>query len=159
VPSFGWAAAVGGDTGNAVATDSAGNVYMTGSYSGSFTPAGSSVALTSAGGSDIFVAKYSRSGAFLWATSMGGAQDGAGGIAVDGSGNAFIVGSYFGTATFGSTALTMPAGLSTDAYVAKLDTNGNPLWAKNGLNGAGGAILRNHSRGRRWVRQCLPGWE
>jgi hypothetical protein len=138
VPSFGWASAVGADTGNAVATDAAGNVYMAGSFTNSFTPAGSSITLNSAGGSDIFVAKYTRSGTFLWATSMGGAQnDSAGGIAVDGSGNAFVVGSYAGAASFGSTVLTMPAGLSTDAYVAKLDTNSNPLWAKNGLNGAG----------------------
>src|SRR5262245_13611129 len=71
VPSFGWASA-GGGGGNAVATDGAGNVYVTGPFASSFTPAGSSTTLNSAGGQDIFVAKYSRSGAFLWAVSMGG---------------------------------------------------------------------------------------
>jgi hypothetical protein len=142
VPSFGWASAVGGDTGNAVATDAAGNVYMTGSYSGSFTPAGSSVALTSAGGSDIFVAKYARSGAFQWAVSLGGAQDDSGrGVAVDSAGNVFVVGNYRGSVAFGSTVLTMPAGNNQDAFVAKLDANGNALWAKNGLTTAGSTLV------------------
>src|SRR5262245_13484469 len=72
LPSFGWAAAVGGE---AIATDAAGNVYLAGSYFTSFTPAGSTVTLSSAGGRDTFVAKYSRSGSFQWATSLGGPQD------------------------------------------------------------------------------------
>jgi hypothetical protein len=98
LPSFGWAGAVGGDTGNAVATDAAGNVYMAETFTNSFNPAGSSIPLTSAGGSDIFVAKYSRVGAFVWAVSMGGAQkDSASGIAVDGTGaNVDFVGQYAG---------------------------------------------------------------
>jgi hypothetical protein len=116
VPSFGWAAAVGGDSGNAVATDAAGNVYMTGSYSGSFMPAGSSVTLNSAGGTDIFVAKYARSGAFQWAVSLGGTQDDAGkGIAVDGAGTHLYV-----------------VGQSNGAYVADLDgATGAVRWARN----------------------------
>jgi hypothetical protein len=95
VPSFGWAAGTGG---SAVATDAAGNVYMTGSFSSTFTPAGSSVALNSAGGIDIFVAKYSRVGAFQWAVSMGGAQDDYGNsIAVDSAGSQlYVVGAFNG---------------------------------------------------------------
>jgi hypothetical protein len=97
VPSFGWAAGVGG-AGNAVATDSAGDAYVTGSFSGSFTPAGSSVPLMSAGSNDIFVSKYSRSGAFQWAVSLGGAGDDNGsGIAVDSAGSmAYVVGQFAG---------------------------------------------------------------
>jgi hypothetical protein len=116
VPSFGWAAGVGGDSGNAVATDSAGNAYMTGTFTSSFTPAGSSVTLNSAGGSDIFVAKYSRSGAFQWAVSLGGTGNDTGnGIAVDGAGtNLFVVGQ------------------SNGAYVADLDgATGAVRWTRN----------------------------
>jgi hypothetical protein len=105
---------------------------MAGSFTNSFTPAGSSVTLTSAGGSDIFVAKYTRSGAFLWATSMGGAgHDSGKGIAVDATGNVFVSGRYSGAATFGSTTLNSPGG--SHAFAAKPDANGKVLWAKNGL--------------------------
>jgi len=55
----------------ATATDTAGNVYLTGSYSGQ-VQFGSTV-LTSAGGSDVFVACYRpASGTWAWATSGGG---------------------------------------------------------------------------------------
>ncbi|MFO0811434.1 MAG: hypothetical protein U0746_22620 [Gemmataceae bacterium] len=98
VPSFGWATAVGGSyqLGNDVATDAAGNVYMTGAFKSAFTPAGSNVTLTPAGGTDLFVAKYTRSGAFVWAASLGVSQSNSSpafgpgpagnGIAVDSAG-------------------------------------------------------------------------
>jgi hypothetical protein len=145
VPSFGWASAVGGTEGNSVATDAAGNVYMTGSFTGSFTPAGSATPLTSAGGSDIFVTKYSQNGSFQWATSMGGTQtdqswgrDQGWGIAADNNGNVFVVGSYIATATFGTINLTSPytspSAKYPDAFLAKLDaTTGSVTWARNGL--------------------------
>lgn len=142
VPSFGWASAVGGYTGNGVATDAAGNVYVAGSFSGSFTPAGSATPLTSAGGSDAFVTKYSRNGTFQWAVRMGGTQGDEGtGIVADINGNVFVVGSYTGPAVFGTTTLAGPA--YSDGFLAKLDTNtGSVSWARNGLafgspNGAG----------------------
>jgi len=134
VPSFGWASAVGGNSGNAVATDAAGDVYVTGSYSGSFTPAGSSVTLNSAGGTDIFVTKYSRLGTFQWAASMGGATNDEGqGIAVDSAGHVFVVGLFRSTAQFGSTNLTTPT-TYPDAFLAKMDAStGSVSWARNGI--------------------------
>jgi hypothetical protein len=145
VPSFGWAAAGGGDfggagqlnpnpLGNVVATDAAGDVYTAGSFSGSFTPAGSSVPLTSAGGTDVFVTKYSRSGSFLWAERMGGAANDTGrGIAVGSNGDVFVAGSYSQTATFGSTTLTTPNG-RPDAFLVKINAgSGGVSWARNGI--------------------------
>lgn len=141
VPSFGWASAVGGNSGSAVATDAAGDVYMTGSYSGSFTPAGSSVTLNSAGGSDIFVTKYSRTGAFQWGASMGGATNDDGrGIAVDSAGHVFVVGLYSGTAQFGSTSLTTPT-TYPDAFLAKMDAStGGVSWSRNGIVVSGNSV-------------------
>jgi hypothetical protein len=121
VPSFGWATTVG-DTAspatsisNAVATDAAGNVYTTGAYTIDLAPAGSGVQLNSAGGSDFYVSKYSRSGAFQWAVSLGGTGNDAGnGIAVDAAGtNVYVVGQFNG------------------GYVAQLDSaNGAVNWAR-----------------------------
>jgi hypothetical protein len=169
VPSFGWAAAVGGDfgltsgtsierpLGNVVATDAAGDVYTAGSFSGSFTPAGSSVPLTSAGGTDVFVTKYSRSGSFLWAVRMGGAANDTGrGIAVGSGGDLFVAGTYRNTATFGSSPLTAPTN-DPDAFLAKLDGGTSEVsWARNGIRysptrGASGAGVAVDPLGNAYV--------
>jgi hypothetical protein len=67
---------------------------------------------------------------WLWAKSAGGSsQDEARSIAVDASGNTYIVG-YFGSATitFGSTTLTNAGPM--DIFLTKYDPNGNVVWAK-----------------------------
>jgi hypothetical protein len=142
--SFGWALAFGDtsppatSTGYATATDAVGNVYLTGSYSADFLPAGSSVRLTSAGGTDIFVAKYSRSGSFQWAVSMGGASADEGrAIAVDSAGHVDVAGGFQGTANFGAHTLTA-AGSGWSPFVAQLDaTSGTVLWATNPFAASG----------------------
>jgi len=50
-------------------------------------------------------------------------------VACDIAGNAYVTGYYYNTIAFGSTVL--PGLGSTDIFIAKLDTNGNWLWAKN----------------------------
>ena len=73
---------------------------------------------------------------WLWAKSAGGTgNDGANLVAVDASGNAFVVGIFSSTTiTFGSTILTNAGGY--DIFLAKYDASGNVLWAKNagGIN-------------------------
>jgi len=129
-----WATSIGGtsaDYGRGIATDSGGNVYVTGNYSGSITIG--STTLTSAGSDDAFVAKYDTSGTVQWATSIGGTSNDYGrGIATDSSGNVYVIGEYSGTLTIGSTTLT-GAG-SDDVFVAKYDTSGTVQWAK-GIGG------------------------
>ena len=59
---------------NSIKIDASGNRYVTGSFNGTedFDPSGSTANLTSAGGTDIFIAKYNSSGAYVWAKGMGG---------------------------------------------------------------------------------------
>jgi Beta-propeller repeat len=68
-------------------------------------------------------------GTCLWSIRAGdaNAQDGSG-IAVDASGNVLVTGSFSGTMTFGGAILTSAG--ADDAFVAKLDALGNPLWSK-----------------------------
>jgi hypothetical protein len=118
-----------------LALDSSGNIYITGDFYG--TAVFGATTLTSAGNNDIYVAKV---GNFLWAKRAGGAgYDYVKVIAVDSSGNAYITGSFSGTAVFGATTLTS-AGQS-DTYMAKVDSGFNFLWAKR-AGGTGGDVGR-----------------
>ena len=128
-----WATSIGGgtfsiDAGYGIATDSGGNVYVTGQYQ-YIANFGSGVSLTSAGSSDVFVAKYDTSGTAQWATSIGGTSSDYGqGIATDSGGNVYVTGQYSGTVTFASGTTLTSAG-SSDAFVAKYNTNGTAQWA------------------------------
>ncbi|MFO8145372.1 MAG: SBBP repeat-containing protein [Candidatus Syntrophosphaera sp.] len=124
-----WAVQAGGasnDNGYGIAMDGSGNAWLTGAYYGtaSFGP----YTFTSSGGFDIFAARLDTNGNWLWAASAGGiSNDNGYGIAVDGSGNAWLTGVYYGTANFGSHTITSSG--SYDIFAAKLDPNGNWLWA------------------------------
>ena len=128
------------ETGTDISTDSSGNSYVTGNFQGVITFG--TTKLPSAGGKyDIFIAKLDANGNYLWAKRAGGAfEDVACGIDVDSSGNCYITGYFSGTAVFGSTSLTSSG--NTEIYVAKLDSNGNWLWAVK----AGGAY-QDHGYG------------
>ena len=84
-----------GDTGNSIGVDGSGNVVVTGYFAGTVNFGGGS--LTSAGGVDAFVAKFSSAGSHLWSKRFGGANNDAGNsVAVDSSGNAVVTGYFRG---------------------------------------------------------------
>jgi hypothetical protein len=123
------------DIGKAIARDAAGNIYVTGLFNGTvdFDPGPGTVNLTSAGANDIFVAKYTPTGALIWAKGMGGTgEDQPLAIAVDASGNVLTTGAFNGTADFdpgpGTSNLTSAG--NADIFVSKLDSNGNFVWAR-----------------------------
>jgi hypothetical protein len=136
-PSFGWAVgpgSTGTEAGQAIATDAAGNVYVTGQFEGTvdFDPGPAAVNLISLGGNDVFVAKYSPSGALVWARQAGGTNDEVGfGITVDCVGNVYTTGQFRGRADFdpGPGTLNRTSLGDTDIFVWKLDRDGNLVWA------------------------------
>ena len=127
------------------AVDIAGNNYVTGVLYGemdmdpSVDRADRSDVLIPRGSSDAFLVKYDPSNRFLWARRMGSdylrstnANDPfekGNNLAVDASGNVYLTGDFAGQADFGLFQLTALG--STDAFVTKLDTNGNFLWARS----------------------------
>ncbi len=114
-----------------IAVDAAGNYFVTGSYTGSVTFG--STTLTNSGGSDIFVAKYSTTGTVLWAVKEGSANDdSANSIALDQSGNCYLVGRY----NAGSVSTIYYSSI----YNSKYNTSGVLQWSKK-LNLVGGSEL------------------
>lgn len=134
-----WAGKIGGtlnDRCNAVTSDASGNIYLTGWFQGTvdFDPGTGTVNMTAAGAYDIFVVKLDPSGTLLWAKKLGGTGNDIGyAIVVDASGNVYTTGSFIGTADFdpGTSTynLTAPGG-NADAFISKLNSSGNFVWAK-----------------------------
>ncbi|MCP3958308.1 MAG: hypothetical protein GY719_10695, partial [bacterium] len=117
-----------------VAADAAGNVYVTGEFQGTvdFDPGPGTFNLSSMGVQDIFVVKLDTLGNLVWARAMGSSnQDRGTGIAVDGGGNVYTTGLFFGTVDFdpGPGSLNLTSAGQTDIFVQKLDPAGNLAWA------------------------------
>ena len=142
-----WAKAMGGtgdDFGVGIVVDNAGNVYITGSFSGTvdFDPGPGAFNLTSAGNNDIFVLKLDSAGNFVWAKAMGGTDEDAGyGITLDSASNLYVTGWFSATADFdpGPGTFSLTSAGDIDIFVSKLDSAGNFVWAKQ-MGGGGSGI-------------------
>ena len=141
-----WVKSLGGpkaDYGQSITTDATGNVYVIGDFRGKadFDPGLGTFYLSSCPCEtsnpqkpDIFFAKYTKAGAFVWAKKVGGrGTDNSRAIAVDANGNVFIIGTFESTADFdpgeGTQNLTSNGGL--DIFLAKYNSNGEFVWARN----------------------------
>ncbi len=138
-----WAKNFGGsdyDVATGVATDTWGNVYVTGYFQSTAMVIGGTT-YTNAGGQDMFLIKLDSNGNVKWVRTSGGVgSDPANAVSVDKSGNVFIAGSFTGaTATFGTYSITRVASSGSDLYIAKYDSSGNAQWAK-GVGNTGGDV-------------------
>ena len=78
---------------------------------------------------DAYVARLSSAGQWQWVAQAGGSHwDKGFGVCADAAGDVYVAGTFRNTATFGSTALTA-TGSNNDGWLAKLDGNGQWLWA------------------------------
>ncbi len=112
---------------NGLAVDPSGNVFVGGSFSGTVSFGGA--ALVSAGGTDLFLAKFAPDGTALWSQRFGGSGDDyAAGVAVTASGDVVLFAGFEGTVSFGGGDLTS-AGY-TDAVLAKYSSAGAHLWSR-----------------------------
>ena len=101
----------------AVAVDPFGNIGTVGVLNGASSFGGP--VLTSAGGNDIMVAKYSPSGAHLWSRSFGDpASQGVKGLVFDNVGDLLFIGLIFGPTDFGGGPVIGVGG--EDMFLTKL---------------------------------------
>ncbi len=114
-------------------TDLSGNVYMAGTTKSTTDIASSDGHQTTLGGStDAFLVKFNTEGQREWGTYYGGLeQDGPGKVSVDGQGNILWIGitkSSDAIASPGSFQPTFGGGADFDAFIVKLNKNGQRQW-------------------------------
>ncbi len=135
------------DSGNAIAVDASGNAYVTGrTYSDNFPTTAGAFQTKFDGAGDAFITKLNQSGSALaYSTYLGGDYGSTGyGIAVDASGNAYVMGTTYARnfpttagafqTSFGSTPTGAGTGLT--AFVTKLNPSGSALVYSTYLGGS-----------------------
>lgn len=115
-----------------IAVDTEGNAYIVGGFAGSITFPNIAQALTSAGGTDIFVAKWAvGSGQFQWAKRAGSTDDDFPyDIVVDAAKNVFVTGMHEGSIP----ELGLAASSYPNVYLGKWNANGEVQPGRNGFN-------------------------
>ncbi len=131
-PGQKWGTYFGGtnsDVINGIVCDASGNIYVVGTTMSTSGVASSSAFQTTYGGGsyDVFLAKFSNSGAGIWATYYGGSGDDIGySIALDGSGYPWICGSTtsFGLPLKGAFQSSNGGGTGMDGFIASFNSSG-----------------------------------
>ena len=126
---------LGSDLISALATEPGGGFAVAGTFTGSadFDPGAGITALTSLGATDGFLARYSPSGALVWALRFGSTLDErVTALVRDAAGNLIVGGGFEGTASFGltGTGSVLNSDGGEDGFVAKFSPEAVLLWAR-----------------------------
>ena len=121
---------------NGVVFDHHNNSYNTGYFKGTIDadPGSNVFSISSNGNKDIYIQKLNDQGDLLWVKQIGGAfEDEATGIAIDQSGNICITGFFKDIVDFDpdSAIHHLSSNGDLDAFILKLDSLGNFIWAGN----------------------------
>ena len=126
------------EVGTAIAVDGSGNAYVAGDTQSADFPVLGGVQAALGGGMDAFVTKLNASGAYSYSTFLGGAaNEHAGGIAVDTSGNAYVAGGTYSTNFPVAGAIQTSNRGGEDSFVSKLSASGAVLTYSTYLGGSG----------------------
>jgi hypothetical protein len=128
-----WATYYGGtgdDYGVSCATDTMGNVYLAGNTYSDASISSGGHQNARGGGQDAFLVKFNASGTRQWATYYGGTSSDIGyACATDASGNIYLAGSTFSSASIASGGHQNTISTNGDAFLVKFNTSGTRQWA------------------------------
>ncbi len=129
--SFGSSGAY--DAPAAIAVDAAGDVFITGSFTGSINFGGGAFTTTSTTEVDSYLAKLDTNGNHLWSKHFVDTFTAAAiSVSLDATGQPTVLGSFTDAVNLGGTTLTAAGGQQgSNVFVAKFDAAGNSLWARN----------------------------
>ena len=129
----------GSDGGSGIAVDGSGNAYVTGGTNSTDFPIQNPSQPTNHGSSDAFVTKLSSAGnSLIYSTYLGGGDSDLGwGIAVDGSGYAYVTG-WTRSTNFPTFASYQTDQGGDDVFVTKLSSSGSGLIYSTYLGGGSG---------------------
>ena len=148
----------GTDAGTGIAVDTNGYAYVVGWTDSPDFPTNNAIdgGLVGPFDRDAFVVKLNPAGSgFVYATYLGGSSGEFGNaIAVDGDGNAYVVGET-GSSDFPTVNAFQSTFTGSDAFLAKLNTDGSQLLYSTKLGGAAGyqqgSALAAASNGIVWI--------
>ncbi len=132
----------GGDFGYGVAVDGSGAAYVAGVTQSANFPVANAIQAALAGTEDAFVLKVNAAGtAFVYSTYLGGSTaDGARGLALDGTGSAYVAG-YTSSADFPTANAVQGASAGVqDAFVTKINPAGSALVYSTYLGGSASEV-------------------
>ncbi|MEQ8908016.1 MAG: T9SS type A sorting domain-containing protein [Vicingaceae bacterium] len=122
------------------------DVISTGSFRQTvdFDPSNSQVNRSSNGSDDIFVCSYSAANVLNWVYTVGGGQEDFGrALSIDANGNIYVGGWFEDSLDFDpspTSSFILHSNGSSDAFLLKLDANGNFIWAKS-FGGSGEDVI------------------
>lgn len=147
--SLAWVRQAGGasyQAGVALTPYSDGSFVLAGAFLGDVQFVGTATTLLSAGGVDVFLARYDAGGSLAWARGAGGVlDDAAQGIARLSDGSLLAVGTFQGAAIFGlgePRETTLASNGLDDLFMARFSADGALIWAQ-GVGGVEEDLARD----------------
>lgn len=116
--------------------DNSGNIYLAGNFENTcdFDPSGTVNNLTSAGGFDIYIAKYNASMDLQWVGQIGNSNsETLKQLKLDANGNPILLGEFSGTVDFNisSAASYTLTSVATDHFLVRISSFGLFNWARH----------------------------
>jgi uncharacterized protein (DUF2249 family) len=132
-----WQVASGGGYSDAIKTTNSGDIVVSIAFiaAGDFDPGINTLTFTPVGTNDIAMCKFNANGNLIWGRHISGSDfERAYALHVDALGNVVFGGQFRGTLDTdpgtGTYTIATQIGPNSDAFLTKLDVNGNFIWTK-----------------------------
>jgi len=138
----------GQDSGNAIAVDSSGRIFVAGDTDSANLPVKDAIRSSLCGSSDAFLLELDTTGLILFATYLGGRySDRATAVAVDGSGAVYLTGSTASPDFPAANSFQSTLRGAQNAFITKIDTRTKQILFSGFLGGSGGNGIASSDMG------------